>query len=565
MLKQIKAIWTNGQEKKSLFKLFTAFVITAILMLLSSAVVGELTDSVFNTNSQAPKLLLVFIVLEASVLLLRHFTNILQTKTIQNMRQNIKQKTMNDLLNSPYEFSSKLEQGDLLGRLDHDVTSVVSASSISVELLKSVLILSILAVGMFIIDYRLLILFLIPLLITILVQYFVSKITAKFIMPWKIAMGKVNSTSQDIINNRTTVKLYQVYDTIISWLNDSLNESRNSGIKGIGTLYFIQTPLQILVILPMINVLIGGVYLVSINSISVSNFMSAFLISSLAFENFHPIVNAAQNIPHLLTSVERLLPIWEAGEEKFENEISNNKPVIKINNLSFAYDENPILKDISLTINEGELIGFVGESGSGKSTLFNLINGLYVPTSGEIFVKGLSVQKWDKQKFRQLFSVVAQKTYLMNTSIKNNLKYVNEQLSDNEIKQILQDVHLTKQIDDNVGERGQLLSGGERQRLSIARAIVNNSEILLFDEATSALDTTTEKVINEIINSGSQKTRLIIAHRLSSVAKCDCIYYLQNGQIIESGNHQQLMDLQGKYYDQVMIQKGENNEQTRQY
>lgn len=559
MINNIKRVWLKSSSVKSLVIILSSILITGILMLLSSNAVGNITDLITKKSTDSVyKMLLVFLLVEISILVIDFLKDNYQSKVIEEMHVNLKEFTIKSLLESKYEYSVKHEKGDLIGRLNSDISSLVTASTMSIQVLKSIILTSILSIGILIIDYRLLILFIIPIIVMIAIQYFVGKFTTSLILPWKVAMGESNALSQDIISNRSTIKIFSIYKQIRIYLNEALQNSRNKGIKGIFTLYLVQTPLIILIIMPTINVLIGGIYLVFTDSISVANFMSVFLISTLVIEQIQPLINGAQNIPHLLTSVERIFPIWDAEKEVFLDQVGSGDPLIKIDDLHFSYDSNKILDGINLEINKGELIGFVGESGSGKSTLFNIINGLYTPDKGQVLVKNVSVQLWDKVSFRKLFSVVAQNTYLLNKSIKDNLLSVNKSASDSEMQTVLENVFLLKNLDTEVGENGSNLSGGERQRLSIARALLNNSEILLFDEATSALDTKTEQVISDLISNNSKfQTRLMIAHRISSLVNCDRIYFLKNGKITECGSHTQLMMQKQDYYNLVNAQKGD--------
>ncbi len=558
MIKQIKRIYTETRVRRSLIIILMMISISGIFMLLSSNLVGVITESIISDVSNKIILLLIlFLFIEFSIVFLNYFKDRLQSKTVETMRARLKQLTLLSLIESKYEFSLKQEQGDVLARLNSDISSVIVAVSMSVDLLKSFILMTILSLGIFLIDFRLLILFFIPIILMIFMQLLVSKYSSKFILPWKMAMGKTNALAQDIINNRSTIKIFRQYNLVASWLNDALVDSRDKGIKGVLSLYSIQLPLFLLTILPMVNILIGGTYLVFKDYITVANFMSAFLISTLVLDQIQALVNSAQNIPQLMSSSERIFPILDASKEEFKDGIGDSETLIDIDNISFAYNENKIIDGLSMTIAKGELISLVGESGSGKTTLFNLISGLYEVNSGDIKVKGLSIFDWNKKTYRKLFSNVSQNTYLFNMSVRDNLLYIKPSACDEELNEVLKSVSLDISLDKVVGESGSLLSGGERQRLSIARALLNNGEIMLFDEATSALDGKSEAIINELLNErNNMQTRIIIAHRLESLRASDRIYYLDKGKILESGSHDELMSLKGKYYSLIENKEG---------
>lgn len=558
MVKQIKRIYEETKVSRSLLLLLMIVTASGVMMLISSNLIGTMTEDILSlATNNLILLLLLFLITELSIVFLNYLKNRLQSKTVEVMRSRLKMMTMSSLIESKYEFSLKQEQGDILSRLNSDISSVITAVSMSVDLLKSFILMLILSLGMLMIDYRLLMLFFIPIVLMVFMQMIVSRYSSSLILPWKVAMGKTNALAQDVVNNRSTIKIFRKYKLVNSWLNASLIASRNKGVKGVFTLYAIQLPLFLLSIMPMINILVGGTYLVFKDYITVANFMSAYLLSTLVLDQIQELVNSAQNIPQLMSSTERVFPILDSAKESFKNGVSHLGQLIEINNLSFNYGDNKVIENLNMTVNKGEIIALVGESGSGKTTIFNLITGLYEASSGEIKVKGKNIFDWDKKVYRKLFSNVSQNTYLFNMSVRDNLLYVANDASDEELREVLRSVTLDIDLDKVVGEKGKLLSGGERQRLSIARAILSDGEILLFDEATSALDSKSENIINELLSDkNSGKTRIIIAHRLESLRACDVIYYLDEGHIIESGSHLELMALKGKYYSLIESKKG---------
>ncbi len=225
-------------------------------------------------------------------------------------------------------------------------------------------------------------------------------------------------------------------------------------------------------------------------------------------------------------------------------------------NVSFAYEENePILKDISFKIKANETVSFVGKSGSGKSTIFNLLCKLYEPNQGEITIDGINIKDLDKDSLRGNISIINQSPYIFNMSIRENLSLIKEGLTEEEMMEAcklacLHDyiMSLPNGYDTIVGEGGVSLSGGQRQRLAIARALVQKTEIILFDEATSALDNETQKEIqNAIDNMQGEYTILIIAHRLSTVINSDRLVFVEDGEILDVGTHQELLQKNKSY------------------
>ena len=236
---------------------------------------------------------------------------------------------------------------------------------------------------------------------------------------------------------------------------------------------------------------------------------------------------------------------------------------IAYNNVSFAYKDDSILKDLSITIPKGKTIALVGESGAGKSTFADLIPRFYDVVGGSITIDGIDIRDIKVKDLRSMISIVSQEAILFNDSVLNNItlgseiidreKAIDAAKIANAHDFILQ---LEKGYDTEIGDRGMRLSGGQKQRLTIARAIYKNAPILILDEATSALDTESERLVQDAINKMMQnRTSIVIAHRLSTIRHADEIIVLQKGNIIERGNHEQLLAAGGMYKKLIEMQE----------
>ena len=243
-------------------------------------------------------------------------------------------------------------------------------------------------------------------------------------------------------------------------------------------------------------------------------------------------------------------------EEFGKKKLSNIKGNFEFDHVSFSYEEDrPVLKDMSFHVSAHESIGFVGKSGAGKSTIFSLLCKMYDVDSGHIKIDGVDINELDQDSIRGNISIISQNPYIFNLSIRDNLRLVKEDLTEEEMIEAcktacLQDLIdiLPDGYDTIVGEGGVTLSGGQRQRLAIARALIQKTKIILFDEATSALDNETQSTIQKAIsNLRKDYTVLIIAHRLSTVKNADIIYVMNHGKIVEFGNHDELLKKNGEY------------------
>lgn len=240
---------------------------------------------------------------------------------------------------------------------------------------------------------------------------------------------------------------------------------------------------------------------------------------------------------------------------------------IHFNDIEFSYQKKrQIIKKVSFHINGGEKVAVVGTSGSGKSTLVKLLFRFYDVNSGEILIDGQNISKVSQDSLRRAIGIVPQDTVLFNDTLFSNVQYGNPQASHAEVMAAIEMAHLTKFVESlpdgvetKVGERGLKLSGGEKQRVAIARTILKNPTILVFDEATSSLDSQSEQAILTAINEVTQnRTSLVIAHRLSTIVDSDKIIVMNDGEIVEQGNHQELLALNGKYSKMWQLQQSNN-------
>ena len=235
---------------------------------------------------------------------------------------------------------------------------------------------------------------------------------------------------------------------------------------------------------------------------------------------------------------------------------------IEINNISFKYEDEYVLKNFSISVPKGKSVALVGQSGSGKSTIANLVTRFYDVNEGQIDIDGTDIRTLTKHSLRNLMGLVTQDSILFNDTIKNNVRLGKEDATDDEVLKALEIANawefvkdLPEGMDTNIGDSGNKLSGGQKQRLSIARAVLKNPPIMILDEATSALDTESERLVQVALeNMMKNRTSIVIAHRLSTIQNADEIIVMQKGQIVEQGKHQELLDKKGVYNNLVSMQ-----------
>ena len=289
-----------------------------------------------------------------------------------------------------------------------------------------------------------------------------------------------------------------------------------------------------------------------------SDDLMLFLFSLFAIMS--PTVQLFNNLSRFqrgIVSAQRLFrildeePSVQTGNEK----IDTFERAIEVENVSFAYNHEHVVKNASFLIEKGKNIAFVGASGSGKSTMLDLLIRFYDPTEGDIKIDGKSIKTLDIVSYRSLFGIVAQENILFNDTVANNIRYGSPDAS---MEQIIKAskianaydfiINLPDGFETVIGDRGVMLSGGERQRVAIARALIRNSHIFIFDEATSALDTESERLVQDALSKlMKNRTSLVIAHRLSTIVNADEICVLHEGSIVERGTHKELLEKDGIY------------------
>ena len=296
------------------------------------------------------------------------------------------------------------------------------------------------------------------------------------------------------------------------------------------------------------------------NVMTYGAFLSFLTYSFQIFEPFKMLAQIFTDLKSAQASAERVFQILYEEDEILEEEESDLdfEGNIKFENVSFHYfdDDKLILKDFNFEIKNGESVAFIGSTGSGKSTIVNLICKFYNPTSGDIYLDGINYRNIDKTCLYNNLGYVLQQPQLFSISIKENIKFGNENATDEEILKVCNllgiDEFISKLpngIDTVIGETGYNISGGQKQLISFARALIKNPKLLVLDEATSSIDTETEKIIqNKMKDILKGKTSIIVAHRLSTIKHCDKIVLIENGNILEQGTHLELLDKKGIYY-----------------
>ena len=503
--------------------------------------------------------------------LLKNIFNYLSMFFITFLKNGVIKDFRNDIYNKIIKLSmsyySEKKKGDIVARISSDVLEIDNSFLSVFELIiKEPLMILFTLISMYLISPELtgFVLIFIP-----LSAFFIS-IVGKSLKRKSLKVQKEQglfiSLVDETLNGLKIVKIFNAENAFSKKFSEStkrLYKFSNSVINRKN----LASPLSEFLGICSITAILwyGGMMVLKENSLDASTFL---VYLGLAYNILTPakaLSKASYKVRKAYGAAERVFQIIDDKQYlKSSNDIylDNFNSSIDFENVSFAYENEEVIKNLSFKIRKGETIALVGQSGSGKSTIANLISRFYDISDGKIKVDGKNIKEINLTSLRKLIGLVTQDSILFNDSIKNNLLIGNESANDEDIIEALKIANawefvkdLPNTIDANIGDSGNKLSGGQKQRISIARAVLKNPPIMLLDEATSALDSESEHLVQIALdNVMKNKTSLVIAHRLSTVQNADNIIVLEKGKVIESGKHKELMTKEGVYSNLVRMQ-----------
>mgnify|MGYP001188332185 FL=1 len=460
------------------------------------------------------------------------------------------------LIKADTQSIDKKHSGKFISNLTYDVTHITNllSNAILIFFKDSLTLIGLLTV-MFIQNWKLSLISIIMIPIASVFARTLGKRMGKIVTQAQERSGFLISYLVELFKNHKIAKIFQKEEYEIKRADAHLSELMNKN-KKIATVLIRMSPIMEVLTGIMIAVLIylSGKLIVK-GEIDVNNFFSFLAAMMLAYQPVRSLTSLNIVVNEGLSAARRILPIVDTknlikNSEK-SKPIKINESRINFENVFFKYEasEKNVLEDVNLEFEGGKMTALVGHSGSGKSTILNLIPRFYQPQSGNIKIDNQAINDVTIESLRNHISLVTQETTLFDDTIMNNIKYANENASDEEVLEVakLSNSHefiekLPEQYNTKIGENGVRLSGGEKQRISIARAMIKKSTIILLDEATSSLDSQTESKIQEALRTLTKnKTTIVIAHRLSTILNSNNIYLIDSGKVIDSGKHDNLL------------------------
>ena len=554
-------------EKKMLVMLMLAVVVVVVCSVYAPRLQSNAIDAITQGEWKSLTPILITMVI---VYIIHSLCTFLQSKLSAILSQNIVARMRKDLfsciVNLPIKYLDMNSHGDIMSRMTNDVENISTTVSQSMSSLFSGILTIIGTVVMMVaLCPQLAVLSCVTVILTIVATKFLSKAMRVFFRKRQVLLGQLNGNVEEMVTGYKTVVAYNRQQAVVSDFDGVSDELTKVGIiaeilgGSMGPVMNVINNIGFVIIAAF-----GGYF--AINHIISIGVISAFIVYAKQFGR--PIDELAQIYGQIQTAIAGAERVFAVMDEPLEDKsgdktMDNLKGVIKFENVNFSYtDDKQVLYDFNLEVKAGHKVALVGSTGSGKTTVVNLLMRFYDVDSGRILIDDVNIKDIDCDNLRKNTAIVLQDTVLFADSVKNNLKYSNSEATDEQMYEAARMSNCDNMIrklpdkyDTKLMSEGENISQGQRQLLSIARAFLAQPKILILDEETSSVDTRTEKHIQDaMVKLMKNRTSLIIAHRLSTIQDADLIVVMDEGRIVETGNHSELLEKKGRYYQLYMTQ-----------
>lgn len=504
-----------------------------------------------------------------------YYSNYFMTNAVQSMTQDLRNEMTEKINRIPVSFFDKHQFGDLLGRFTSDVETVSNALQQSFLQIVNAFLTIVLVMGMVLyLNFQLAIV----VILSIPVTYFGARSILKRSQPYfkeqAAILGRMNGYVQENLTGFNVLKLYGREETSHKEFSEITDNLQRVGFKASFISGLMMPALHAVSDLTYLIVAVLGGLQVIAGRLTVGN-MQAFV--QYVWQVSQPIQNITQlagQMQSAKSSLDRIFDILDETEEVKGEELEILEPLtgqVSFKQVDFQYVENkPLIRDFNLEVQPGEMVAIVGPTGAGKTTLINLLMRFYDVTAGSILVDGQDIRQLSRQDYRRQFGMVLQDAWLYEGTIKENLRFGNLDASDEEIIEAAKAANVDHFIrtlpggyNMEMNQESSNISLGQKQLLTIARALLANPKILILDEATSSVDTRLELLIQKAMKRLMKgRTSFVIAHRLSTIQEADKILVLKDGQIVEQGNHESLLQAKGFYYNLYQSQFSSKSDQV---
>ena len=562
--------------------IIVAAVFTALAPAVEGLIITRLTNDSFelikgvggagvNFNYILKILLVLFCVYVGNVIA-TYGASFLLTNSIQNAMRDLRGAVQDKIRKLPVSYFDGNSYGDVLSRITNDIDTISNALQQSLsQVINSVLSVCLAIVMMFTINVKMALVAILIIPLSYLVTKIIVGRSQGYFKAQQKALGKLNGSVQEMFTGFNEIKLYGKEESTINELIEINNDLQKAGFKAqfisstMGPLVSLVSYLGIAVIgiMGSITAVAGG--------ITVGNLQAFIRYIWQINQPLSQVTQLSSAIQSAFAAVERVFEILDEKEQVQDKEntisLKNPKGNVSFEHVKFGYSDDKILiHDLNAEVKAGQMVAIVGPTGAGKTTLINLLMRFYELKGGAIKIDGVDTRDMKREELRSLFGMVLQDTWLFNGTIEDNIKYGNFNASSEEVieaAKIANVHHFIKTLPDGykmiLNEEASNISQGEKQLLTIARAIISDPAILILDEATSSVDTRIELMLQKAMqNVMKGRTSFVIAHRLSTIKSADLILVIKDGNIIEQGNHEELMAKSGFYEELYNSQFAEN-------
>ena len=563
IIKRLYKDYTLKHSKKIIYAIFFSILVagstSAIAYLLDPAIEKIFINQDLKLMYIIPVVIVIAFFSKGMSL---YIAKVLMIQVSQELKADVQKDMMKSLISTDTKFIDKMHTGKFISNLTLDVTLLVNLISTALlNLFKDTLSLIGLLSVMFFQNWKLSLIAIVMIPLATVVARVLGKRITKATNQTMETSGLFTKRLIEIFKNHRIIKSFQTENYENERATYDIKNLKEKAIK-MTEIFQRNTPVMETLTGIMIGILIfyAGI-LIQNDELEVNNFFSFLAAMMLAYQPVRSLAGLNIAINQGISAGKRVLPIIDRESEIKDNlklpQLIVNKGNIEFKDVNFAYedDERSALSSINLKMDGEKMTALIGLSGAGKSTILNLLSRFYDRNSGDILIDDQSIYKTTLYSLRNNISLVSQDTTLFDDTIRNNIKYANLNASDDEILSSAKDsfAHefiekLPEKYETIIGENGIRLSGGEKQRLSIARAMLKKSPIVLLDEATSSLDSDTEsKIQNAIKELTKNKTTIVIAHRLSTILNANKIYIIESGKVLEEGTHESLIEKSATY------------------
>ena len=552
----------NDYSKKFINKILIS-VFFGVLVAASTSSIAWLLDpaikKIFVEKDQTLIIIIPLLIILAFTVkgFALYLAKAIMIRVAEEIKKILQSQMAKSLINADTQLIDQKHSGKFISNLTYDVTHITNMLSTAVlNLFKDSLTLLGLLFVMFYQNWKLSLIAIVMIPIAGIASKTLGKRIGKVVTEAQEKSGFLNTHLIELFKNHKLIKIFQREDYESKRTDGYLDQLKDKNIK-INTVYVRLSPIMETLTGIMIAILIFYSGKLALEGdIEIGNFFSFLAAMMLAYQPVRSLSTLNMVLNQGISAAVRILPIIDNENKIYDHKNSNDVNIIngeiKFQNLNFRYNskEDYVLKEVNLNIAGGKMTSLVGHSGSGKSTILNLIPRFYDAQSGDILIDNQSIYKVKIKSLRDKISLVSQDTTLFDDTIKNNIKYAKDDVSDDDIIAAAKFSYshefiekLPNKYETIIGENGVRLSGGEKQRLSIARAMIKKSPIILLDEATSSLDAETESKIQDALKILTKdRTTIVIAHRLSTILNSDQIYIIDAGNVVANGKHDELLN-----------------------